>query len=88
MSDGDIELCLQEIGKYRRLTDSEEVSLSRRILSGDEEAREEVIQANPRLVVSIAKYYSNRSYAMASVARKRLHSTASARPIPRLPGKG
>ncbi|MCC8189976.1 MAG: RNA polymerase sigma factor RpoD/SigA [Planctomycetes bacterium] len=59
MSDGDIEQYLQEIGRYRLLTEEEEVALSRRILAGDSRAREEMIQCNLRLVVSIAKSYAN-----------------------------
>ncbi len=59
MSDGDIEQYLQEIGRFRLLTEEEEISLSRRILQGEADAREEMIQCNLRLVVSIAKSYSN-----------------------------
>lgn len=59
MSDGDIELYLQEIGRFKLLSEEEEVSLSRRVLAGDAKAREEMIQSNLRLVVSIAKCYSN-----------------------------
>ncbi len=59
MSDGDIEQYLQEIGRFRLLTEEEEIALSRRILQGDATAREEMIRCNLRLVVSIAKCYSN-----------------------------
>ena len=59
MSDGDIELYLQEIGRFPLLSEEEEVSLARRILEGDAKAREDMIQSNLRLVVSIAKCYSN-----------------------------
>ncbi len=59
MSDGDIEQYLQEIGRFRLLSEDEEIALSRRILDGDAGAREEMIQCNLRLVVSIAKCYSN-----------------------------
>ncbi len=59
MSDGDIEQYLQEIGCFRLLTEDEEIALSRRILDGDAQAREEMIQCNLRLVVSIAKCYAN-----------------------------
>ena len=59
MSDGDIELYLQEIGRFRLLSEDEEIDLSRRIILGDPQAREEMIQCNLRLVVSIAKSYSN-----------------------------
>lgn len=59
MSDSDIEQYLQEIGQFRLLNEEEEIALARRIAVGDAEAREEMIQRNLRLVVSIAKNYSN-----------------------------
>lgn len=59
MSDGDIEQYLQEIGRFPLLSEEEEIELSRKILQGDTEAREKMIQCNLRLVVSIAKSYSN-----------------------------
>ncbi|MDR1520351.1 MAG: RNA polymerase sigma factor RpoD/SigA [Planctomycetota bacterium] len=59
MSDGDIEQYLREIGRFRLLTEEEEVSLARRVRTGDADAREEMIKANLRLVVSIAKGYAN-----------------------------
>lgn len=59
MSDGDIEQYLQEIGRFPLLSKEEEIELSRKILQGDTEAREKMIQCNLRLVVSIAKSYSN-----------------------------
>ena len=67
MSDGDIEQYLREIGRFRLLTEKEEVVLSRRILEGDAVAREEMIQANLRLVVSIAKGYANCGLALLDV---------------------
>lgn len=59
MSDSDIEQYLQEIGRFKLLNEEEEISLARRIAVGDQDAREEMIQSNLRLVVSIAKNYSN-----------------------------
>ncbi|MDR1534396.1 MAG: RNA polymerase sigma factor RpoD/SigA [Planctomycetota bacterium] len=59
MSDSDIEQYLQEIGQFRLLTEEEEISLSRRVKGGDFQARDAMIQANLRLVVSIAKNYAN-----------------------------
>lgn len=67
MSDGDIELYLQEIGKYHLLSEEEEISLSQRIRMGDVTAREQMIQANLRLVVSIAKCYNNRGLTLMDV---------------------
>jgi RNA polymerase primary sigma factor len=50
-------LYLQEIGRHRLLTPAEEVQLAKRIEHGDAEARERMINANLRLVVSVAKRY-------------------------------
>ncbi len=48
---------LKEIRNIPLLTAEEEVSLSRRIKRGDEQARKHMIQANLRLVINIAKRY-------------------------------
>jgi RNA polymerase primary sigma factor len=55
-----LRLYLDEIGKIRRLTPAEEVELSARVQAGDEEARREMILANLRLVVTIARHYWSR----------------------------
>ncbi len=52
---------LKEIGKEELLTSQDERELAKRIEKGDEEARQQFIKANLRLVVSIAKRYVNRS---------------------------
>ena len=46
---------LQEIGKVALLTREQEVALAKRVARGDQRAREELAEANLRLVVSIAK---------------------------------
>ena len=51
---------LREIGKVRLLTAAEEVSLAKRIERGDPQARRDLIEANLRLVVSVAKRYVGR----------------------------
>ncbi|MCB0882520.1 MAG: RNA polymerase sigma factor RpoD [Thermoleophilia bacterium] len=51
---------LREIGKVPLLTAAEEVSLAKRIERSDEAARAALIEANLRLVVSVAKRYSGR----------------------------
>ena len=56
-----VQMYLKEIGKTPLLTTDEEKELAKRVEKGDEEARRRFIQANLRLVVSIAKRYVNRS---------------------------
>ena len=51
------QLYLREIGQVKLLTPEEEVVLAERIEKGDEEAREQMIKANLRLVVKIARHY-------------------------------
>ncbi len=52
-----LELYLREIGQVKLLTPQEEVALAKRIKKGDEAAREQMIKANLRLVVKIARDY-------------------------------
>ena len=56
-----VQLYLKTIGRTALLTGQEEKDLAKRAERGDEEARQRLIQANLRLVVSIAKHYVNRS---------------------------
>jgi RNA polymerase primary sigma factor len=50
---------LNEAGRHRLLTPAEEVDLARRIERGDLQAKDRMIEANLRLVVSIARKYQN-----------------------------
>jgi RNA polymerase primary sigma factor len=50
-------LYLREIGQTKLLTPQQEIELAKRIQQGDEKAREEMIKANLRLVVKIARDY-------------------------------
>jgi RNA polymerase primary sigma factor len=52
-----LQLFLNEIGRYPLLTAAEEVELAKRIERGDVEAKNQMINSNLRLVVSIAKKY-------------------------------
>jgi RNA polymerase primary sigma factor len=52
-----VELFLAEIGRHPLLNAAEEVALARRVERGDAAAKEQMINANLRLVVSIAKRY-------------------------------
>jgi RNA polymerase primary sigma factor len=51
------QLYLREIGQVKLLTPDEEIALAERIQCGDTEAREQMIKANLRLVVKIARDY-------------------------------
>ncbi|MGB8349119.1 MAG: sigma-70 family RNA polymerase sigma factor, partial [Gaiella sp.] len=55
-----LRLYLREIGKVPLLTADQEVSLAKRIERGDDRAKQHMIEANLRLVVSIAKGYLGR----------------------------
>ncbi|MDO4975901.1 MAG: RNA polymerase sigma factor RpoD [Eubacteriales bacterium] len=55
-----VRMYLKEIGNIPLLTAEEEVFLAQRIEKGDEMARKQLIEANLRLVVSIAKKYVGR----------------------------
>jgi RNA polymerase primary sigma factor len=55
-----VKLYLKEIGKYQLLKAEEEPILAKRILEGDQEARDTLVNANLRLVVNLAKSYVGR----------------------------
>ncbi|MEY2427342.1 MAG: polymerase primary sigma factor [Verrucomicrobiota bacterium] len=52
-----LQLYLQEIGQVKLITPKEEIALAKRIKKGDADAREQMIKANLRLVVKIARDY-------------------------------
>jgi RNA polymerase primary sigma factor len=54
-----LNLYLQEVGRTPLLTPAEEIQLARRIKKGSRQAREQMIKANLRLVVKIARDYDN-----------------------------
>jgi RNA polymerase primary sigma factor len=56
-----VQMYLRGIGKTPLLTKQEEKELAKRSEQGDEEARQKLMKANLRLVVSIAKRYANRT---------------------------
>jgi RNA polymerase primary sigma factor len=59
VSTDSLQLFLKDIGKVPLLTAAQEVELSKRIERGDHRAKQEMVEANLRLVVSIAKNYRN-----------------------------
>ncbi len=58
--DDPVRMYLKEIGKIPLLTNDEEIELSEKMAKGDPDAKNRLIEANLRLVVSIAKKYSGR----------------------------
>lgn len=58
LSADSIQMYLKEIGKVPLLTSAEEVELAKRKEKGDKEAEKKIIEANLRLVVSIAKKFA------------------------------
>jgi RNA polymerase primary sigma factor len=59
-----LHLFFKEIARFRLLTASEEIYLSKRIENGDRAAKERLINSNLRLVVSIAKKHQGRDLPM------------------------
>ena len=55
-----LEAYLKDIGQVKLLTHEQEKDLARKLAAGSKEARDKLITANLRLVVSIAKNYSDR----------------------------
>src|SRR5579872_4560537 len=59
ISTDSLQLFLKDIGKVDLLTAAQEVELAKRIERGDDRAKRQMVEANLRLVVSIAKRYRN-----------------------------
>lgn len=60
IADDSVRLYLREIGKIPLLTAEEELALAKKVKSGDKKAKDQMAEANMRLVVSIAKRYVGR----------------------------
>lgn len=60
VADDSVRLYLREIGKIPLLNAQEELALAQRVVSGDKLAKDQMAEANMRLVVSIAKRYVGR----------------------------
>ncbi|NDD59320.1 MAG: sigma-70 family RNA polymerase sigma factor, partial [Chlamydiae bacterium] len=60
VADDSVRLYLREIGKIPLLTSEEELALAKRVVAGDKKAKDQMAEANMRLVVSIAKRYVGR----------------------------
>jgi RNA polymerase primary sigma factor len=60
IADDSVRLYLREIGKIPLLTAPEELALAKKVVSGSKVAKDQMAEANMRLVVSIAKRYVGR----------------------------
>ncbi len=60
IADDSVRLYLREIGKIPLLNAQEELALAQRVVAGEKEAKDQMAEANLRLVVSIAKRYVGR----------------------------
>lgn len=59
-TDDPVKAYLREIGHYQMLTEEQEIEVAQRVKLGDEQAKKTLIEANLRLVVSIAKRFTQR----------------------------
>jgi RNA polymerase primary sigma factor len=60
VADDSVRLYLREIGKIPLLNSEQELALAQRVVAGDKDAKDQMAEANMRLVVSIAKRYVGR----------------------------
>ena len=62
--DEPIKMYLREIGQIPLVNYEEEIELAQKVLEGDDDAKQKLIESNLRLVVSIAKKHTNRGLKM------------------------
>lgn len=55
--DNSIKIYMREMGQFSMLSADEEIKLAKRIVEGDQSAKNELVEANLRLVVSLARHY-------------------------------
>jgi RNA polymerase primary sigma factor len=60
-SNDPLKFYLAQMGKYPLLSREQEIELAKRVAAGDQEAKDQLINSNLRLVVSIAKKYGNKN---------------------------
>src|ERR687893_721762 len=65
-----IRMYLAEIGRVRLLTHADEIRLAKGIARGDKRCKDKLVEANLRLVVSIAKKYRNRGVSFLDLIRE------------------
>ena len=61
---------LKEVSTHRLLTPDQEIELGRRSQTGDERAIQELVRANLRFVISVAKKYQNRGVSLADLIQE------------------
>jgi RNA polymerase nonessential primary-like sigma factor len=61
---------LREVRRSTLLTFKQEQQLGKRVMAGDEGARQQMIEANLRLVISIGKRYMNRGFPFADIVEE------------------
>lgn len=65
--EGSLDQYLREISKYPLINQAEEVTLARRIRTGEAEALDKLVRSNLRFVVSVAKKYQNQGVSLADL---------------------
>ena len=65
-----LQLFMNEVGRYPLLTKEQEVELAKRIERGDRDAKEQMINSNLRLVISIAKRYQGRGLSLLDLVQE------------------
>ena len=68
--DEPIKMYLREIGQIPLLNYEEEIELAQKVLEGDDDAKQKLIESNLRLVVSIAKKHTNRGLKMLDLSQE------------------
>jgi RNA polymerase primary sigma factor len=68
--DNAIRQYLGEIGRYPLLTAEQELNIARHVAEGDVEAQQHLVEANLRLVVSIAKRYNNHGISLLDLVQE------------------
>ncbi|HEX7241486.1 MAG TPA: RNA polymerase sigma factor RpoD/SigA [Longimicrobiaceae bacterium] len=61
---------LKEVSTHRLLTGPEEIALGKRAQTGDEDAIQELVRANLRFVISVAKKYQNRGVSLSDLIQE------------------